>query len=200
MVEGHTLDSGSVGDPSRFLTLGDLETGLGILPTPPRDAGRVVLVVRRGEAGRREAPAKVHLSPEDGVPGDAWGRGKAPHPEAQIAVMGADIAGLIAHGQPLTLFGDNLFVDLDLSQDNLPAGSRVPAGKAVLQVMPLPHNGCKKFLSRFGQDALRFVSSRPLRRRNLRGIYMRVIEAGEVWPGDDVHVIRRGGSEGHDDE
>jgi hypothetical protein len=67
MVEGHTLDSGSVGDPSRFLALGDLETGLGILPTPPRDAGRVVLAVRRGEAGRREAPAKVHLSPGDDV-------------------------------------------------------------------------------------------------------------------------------------
>ena len=105
--------------------------------------------------------------------------------------MQTDVAGLIANGQPLMLFGDNLFIDLDLSEDNLPAGSRVRVGEAVLQVTPFPHNGCKKFLSRFGQEALHFVSTRRLRNRNLHGIYMRVIEAGEGRPGDEVRVIRR---------
>ena len=105
--------------------------------------------------------------------------------------MQADVATLIANGQPLTLFGDNLFLDLDLSQENLPAGTRVQVGGALLEVTPLPHNGCRKFLSRFGPDALRFVSAKEQRHRNFRGIYMRVVGRGVVRPGDPVRVIER---------
>jgi MOSC domain-containing protein YiiM len=185
------VDSRSAGDPNRFPTFRDLEASLSLLPGSPRESGRVALIVRRVDGGRRQTPANGRPSPDAGVPEDAWGRGKTPHPEAQIAVMQTDVAGLIANGQPLTLFGDNLFIDLDLSHDNLPAGSRVRVGEAVLQVTPFPPNGCKKLLSRFGQEALHFVSTRGLRNRNLHGIYMRVIEAGEVRPGDEVRVIRR---------
>ena len=106
----------------------------------------------------------------------------------QIAVMQADVAELVANGQPLTLFGDSLFLALDLSTPNLPAGSRVRVGGAVLEVTPVPHNGCRKFQGRFGQDALRLVSMKELRHRNLRGIYMRVVEPGEAGPGDAVEV------------
>jgi MOSC domain-containing protein YiiM len=109
----------------------------------------------------------------------------------QIAVMQAAVAELIANGQPLTLFGDNLFLELDLSAQNLPAGSRVRVGEAVLEVTATPHNGCRKFQARFGQDALRFVSSKELRHRNLRGIYMQVLEPGDVRPGDAVEVMAR---------
>src|SRR5262245_56975072 len=110
----------------------------------------------------------------------------------QIAVMQKDVAEMIANGQSLTLFGDCLILDLDLSSANLPAGSRVKVGAATLEVTPEPHNGCMKFRSRFGADALRFVSIRELRHRNLRGIYMRVAEAGEVGARDPVEVISRG--------
>jgi MOSC domain-containing protein YiiM len=106
--------------------------------------------------------------------------------------MQRDVAELIANGQPLTLFGDNLFLDLDLSVSNLPTGSRVHVGGATLEVTPKPHNGCKKFHARFGPDALRFVSKPDLRHRNLRGIYMRVVQPGEAAPGDPVEVIARG--------
>jgi MOSC domain-containing protein YiiM len=105
--------------------------------------------------------------------------------------MQFDVAELIANGQPLPLFGDNLFLDLDLSTENLPAGSRVRVGGAILQVTPVPHNGCRKFRGRFGDNALQFVSKKELRHRNLRGIYMRVLEGGEVGPGDPVEVISR---------
>jgi len=90
------------------------------------------------------------------------------------------------------LFGDNLFLDLDLSVDNLPLGSRVRVGGATLEVTPKPHIGCRKFQARFGPDALRFVSKPALRHRNLRGIYMRVFEAGDAGPGDAVEVLARG--------
>jgi hypothetical protein len=186
------LDSSSVGDPQRFQSLSGLQQGLDELAHTPQDVGRVALVVRKGKGGLREALDKVRLSPEAGIPGDAWDRGQGRNIEAQLTVMQANIARLIANGQPLTLYGDNLFLELDLSTQNLPAGSRVKVGNATLEVTPKPHNGCRKFLSRFGQDALRFVSMPELRHRNMRGIYMQVVDSGDVCPGDRVEVISRG--------
>jgi MOSC domain-containing protein YiiM len=109
----------------------------------------------------------------------------------QIAVMEKGVAELIANGQPLALFGDCLVLDLDLSAGNLPPGSRLRAGGALLEVTPEPHNGCQKYRSRFGPDALRLVWMEELRHRNLRGIYMRVVTPGQVELGDRVNVIAR---------
>lgn len=105
--------------------------------------------------------------------------------------MQIDVAELIANGQPLTLFGDNLFLELDLSAANLPAGSRLRAGTVTLEVTPEPHNGCRKFRARFGDAALRFVSKKDLRQLNLRGVYMRVVEDGEIAADDPVQVLSR---------
>jgi MOSC domain-containing protein YiiM len=186
------LDSHSLGDPSRFRTLAELEAGLDALPAAPRDGGRIALIVtRREEAGRRETLDRAQVTPEGGIPEDSWGRQRNRAIDAQITVMQAEVAELIANGQPLELFGDNLFLDLDLSTANLPTGSRLRAGNAVLEVTPKPHNGCRKFLGRFGEGALRFVSKAETRHRNLRGIYMRVVEEGEIGPGDSVEVLAR---------
>lgn len=189
---GRRVDSSSVGDPVRYPTLDLLERSLAALPGAPEDLGHVALLVRRGEGGLREKPDRVQLAPDAGLPGDAWGRQREPRPEAQITVMQIDVAELIANGQPLVLFGDNLFLDLDLSAANLPIGSLIKVGGATLEVTPKPHNGCQKFRARFGYDALRFVSKPDLRHRNLRGIYMRVVQPGEAAPGDPVEVISRG--------
>jgi MOSC domain-containing protein YiiM len=133
----------------------------------------------------------VRLSPEQGVPGDGWARRPPRDPEAELAVMRRDVAELIANGQAITLFGDNLFVDLDLSAANLPCGARLRVGDAVVEVTAKPHNGCVKFRGRFGGDALRFVQAPATRHLNLRGIYWRVVEAGEVGSGAPIAVLSR---------
>jgi len=182
---------GPRGDPTRHLPLADLESCLRALGPAPRDAGRVAFVVKRTPDKTRVTLDRVELRPGLGIPGDAWGRHATPDPEAELTVMEVDVAALIANDQPLTLFGDNLFLRIDLSRDNLPAGSRVQVGGALLEVTPKPHDGCRKFAARFGHDALRLVSRPELRHRNLRGIYMRVVEAGVIAAGAPVEVLSR---------
>jgi hypothetical protein len=194
MKEGQfMIDSNSVGDPARFRSLEDLEAMLDAFPAESTEKGYVALLMRRGSIGQREVLERAKLTPETGIPDDSWFRDAERNRDMQIAVMQKNVAELIANGQPLALFGDCLILDLDLSTANLPAGSRLRVGNAILEVTPEPHNGCRKFRARFGGDALRFVSMRERRHRNLRGIYMRVAEAGEVRTRDRVEVLARPG-------
>jgi MOSC domain-containing protein YiiM len=183
---------GAPGDAARHRPLAELEAGFRALPAAPRRAGRLALIVCRRPDGARETPPCVRLSPEQGVPGDGWSRRPPRDPQAQLAVMRRDVAELIANGQLLTVFGDNLFVDFDLSRANLPAGTRLRIGEAIVEVTPLPHDGCRKFRARFGADALRWVQARATRDQNLRGSYWRVVAAGDAGVGAAIEVI--GGS------
>lgn len=185
------IDSNTTGDPARFLSLAELEEGLAAVPDRAEDAGTVAMLMRRCEGGRREILDRALLTPQGGMPGDAWSRRSTPNPDMQIATMQAPVARLIANGQPVALFGDNLFLDLNLSAANLPAGTRLRAGGVLFEVTPKPHDGCKKFLARFGADALRFVQQPGTRHRNLRGIYLRVLEGGVVTVGDRIEVVWR---------
>lgn len=191
MSEAQTQLSGPNGDSSRHLTTAALEAGLRALSQLPKDAGRLALIVSRRADGSRETPERVQLTPDGGVPGDAWGRRQPARLEAQLAVMRRDLAELIANGQALTTFGDNLFVELDISAANLPFGTRLRVGEAVVEMTPMPHDGCAKFKQRFGADALRFVNAAPTRDQNLRGIYWKVIEPGEAAVGSAIHVVSR---------
>jgi MOSC domain-containing protein YiiM len=186
-----SISGASAGDPACHLTIDDLALGLRAIDEEPPTARLSLIVRRAGDDNLREVLESARLTVERGLAGDAWGRRPPLDPEAQLAVMSTPIAALIANGQPVTLFGDNLFVDLDLSAEKLPAGTRVRIGSAVLEVTPKPHNGCKKFLRRFGEDALAFVSRKDLRPRNLRGVYFRVVEDGAVAMSDAIEVLGR---------
>ena len=179
------------GDSARHLSTAELEWGFRALPPAPKDSGRLTHIVRRPTKDAREVLRLARLSPEAGLPGDNWSQKPSPDPTAQLTVMQTGVAEIVANGQSLALFGDNLFVDLDLSVANLPVGSRLRVGGAVVEVTPMPHDGCHKFNARFGSDALRFVNTKPTRHLNLRGIYWRVIEAGEVEVGSPVQVLSR---------
>jgi MOSC domain-containing protein YiiM len=182
---------GPWGDGDRHLPLVELERALASL-SPPKDEGRLSLIVARGDDGRRATPGSVMLTREGGVPGDAWSRDCPEKSDAQITAMRIDVARLVANGQPLSLFGDNLLVDLDLSLANLPVGSVLRLGSALLEVTPKPHNGCTKFRQRFGEDALRLTADH--RELRLRGVYLKVLRAGEVAVDDSFGVVSRPGA------
>jgi len=169
-----------------------LEAGLDHIRESPRDHGRLVLVVRRPQIGRRELPEEAILDQVSGLAGDNWltrGSTSTPdgsaNPRKQVTVMNARAAELVAGGTDrMPLAGDQLYVDLDLSVNNLPAGSLLVLGEAVLEVSEDPHLGCAKFVERFGAEAMRFVNSRIGRGMRLRGMNTRIVVPGTVRLGD----------------
>jgi hypothetical protein len=169
-----------------------LEAGLDHIRESPRNRGRLVLVVRRPEVNRRELPEEAVLDQATGLDGDNWltrGSSSMPdgsaNPRRQVTVMNARVAELVAGGTArMPLAGDQLYVDLDISVSNLPAGSLLAVGEAVLEVSEDPHLGCAKFVERFGAEAMRFVNSRLGRQLRLRGMNTRVVVPGTVRPGD----------------
>jgi MOSC domain-containing protein YiiM len=169
-----------------------LEAGLGRIREAPQDSGRIVLIVRRPAVGQRDLPAEAMLDQDTGLDGDNWlarGSSSTPdgsaHPNRQITVMSARVAELVADGtERMPLCGDQLLVDLDLSVDNLPAGSLLAVGQAVLRVSEEPHLGCAKFVERFGGEAMRFVNSRLGRQLRMRGMNARIVVPGMVRVGD----------------
>jgi hypothetical protein len=169
-----------------------LEAGLGQIRDSPQDGGRLVLIVRRPAVGERTLLAEAVLDQASGLDGDNWlirGSTSTPDgsadPHRQVTVMNARVAELVAGGTGrMPLAGDQLYLDLDLSLDNLPAGSLLAVGQAVLQVSEAPHLGCAKFAERFGAEAMRFVSSRVGRQLRLRGMNARVVVPGTVRVGD----------------
>jgi len=168
-----------------------LEDRLLSLPPAPNDEGQVALVVVRPQPEARLTPNRVTLTRAGGVAGDRWAQNPHSKPANQITLMRADVARLIADGQPLSLFGDNLLVELDLSQENLPAGTRLRIGAALCEVTPQPHTGCGKFAARFGQEAREFANAPAFADWRLRGLHVCVLEDGEVSPGDPIHVLSR---------
>ena len=175
----------------------ELAAGLGHLLAAPKDGGTLVLIASRPRPGERELPIEARLDVALGVLGDNWStRGSrstpdgSADPDKQITVMNARVAALVAGADDMALAGDQLYVDLDIGVDNLPVGSRLAIGEAVLEVTEPPHTGCKKFVARFGEDAMRFVNSRQGRAHRMRGMNARVVTAGTVRVGDRCHKIR----------
>lgn len=173
---------------AKHLTMAELEAALDHLREAPRDEGVVELIVRRPRVDEREVLEEAELDPVKGLIGDSWCfRGSSrtadggPHPEMQINIMNSRVAALVAQDKSRwSLAGDQLYINMDLSKENLPGGTRLAIGSAVLEVSSLPHTGCHKFVSRFGIDAMKFVNSSVGKQLCLRGINARVVQAGVV--------------------
>ena len=172
----------------KHLTMPELEAALDHLREAPKDEGVLQLIVCRPDVDRRTVLDTAELHPLKGLIGDNWiVRGSSrtpdgsPHPEMQINIMNSRVTALVAQDKDRwPLAGDQLYIDMDLSKENLPAGARIQVGSAVLEVSPLPHTGCHKFVSRFGVEAMKFVNSTVGKELCLRGINAKVVQGGVV--------------------
>jgi len=178
----------------------------GFIPTvdgSPKDAGVLTLIVRRPKVNEREILDAAELDLVAGLVGDNWTDrpssrmpGKAPHPDMQLNVMNSRMSAFLAFGDVdrQALAGDQLHLDLDLSHANLPVGTVLVFGEGenapAIEVTEQPHTGCKKFVARFGAEAMRFVNGEFGRPRRLRGLNAKVVRPGTIQAGDRVRVVR----------
>ena len=176
-------------------TVAALEGGLDHIRRSPPDHGWVDLIVRRPAENAREVLAEARLDRAQGLVGDTWRvrpsnltRDRSPHPDLQLTLMNCRVAALVAGGdERRQLAGDQLYVDLDLSEANLPPGTRLALGSSVIEISDKPHRGCRKFAERFGQEALTFVNSPVGRELRLRGVNARIVATGTIHVGDAIH-------------
>ncbi len=179
------------------LSMTELEAGLDNIRQAPSENGVLKMIVRRPAVGERETLNEAMLNLEDGLAGDTWKmRGSKATPDgsanihAQITVMNVRATALFAQTESRwALAGDQLYVDFDLSEDNLPPGTRIAIGSAILEVSAVPHTGCAKFSQRFGVEALKFVNSPEGKQLHLRGINTQVVQAGTIRVGDVVKKV-----------
>lgn len=183
-------------EPVDHPSLDELEATLDHIRQAPFDHGTLELIVRRPAVNEREVLQTGRLTQEDGLEGDNWNQRRypktpdGPPPDTQLNIMNVRAAAAVAgHIERWPLAGDQLYLDLDLSAEALPPGTRLALGEAVIEVTAEPHTGCGKFSARFGPDALHFVNSPTGRILNLRGINARVVQPGTIRQGDQVTRI-----------
>ena len=183
-------------DP-KHLTTEQLEAGLDDIRRSPKDAGVLQLIVRRPQVDVREVLEEGKLDLAEGLAGDTWAtrgssrshRGSA-HPDMQLNIMNARAIALVAQSKDRwALAGDQLYIDLDLSEDNVPPGTRLAVGSALIEITDQPHTGCGKFAARFGPDAVKFVNSPAGKRLRLRGVNAKVARSGVIRVGDLVQKL-----------
>ncbi len=175
----------------------ELNAALPMVVDAPKDEGQVALIVVRPESGLREMPTTIHISRARGVEGDRWADGSwlqddngRPHPDVQINLMNTHAAEAIAGEKSnWAAAGNNFFVNLDMSPENLPPGTRLALGDAEIEISKQPNKACQKFIDRYGRDACVFVNVGPGWALRMRGLYARVVSDGDVCLGDQIRKL-----------
>ncbi len=163
----------------------------------PKDGGVVRGIVVRPATDEREELQEARLSPEGGVEGDRWAstaqrklKDGRLNPDVQVTLTNARLIELLAKERSRwSLSGDQIYVDMDLSMENLQPGQRLAIGSTVLEISEVPHRGCSKYRSRFGQAGFDLVDSARGRELRFRGVYAQIVKEGTVGVGDQIHKV-----------
>lgn len=177
-----------------------LERHLENILAAPVDDGIIEKLVCRPEENARHESNSGKLDLDRGLIGDNWkDRGNrhtedgSADPLAQVTLMNSRVSRAVAADEDgWSLAGDQIYLDMDLSSENLPAGSRLQVGEAILEISSKPHTGCAKFSARYGPDALRFVNTGRGKEGRFRGANAFVVESGTINVGDRVRKIGPG--------
>ena len=174
-------------------TLAELDACLDHVRASPRETGAIELIVLRTSEGQRAVVDEAELDVAKGMIGDRWitkpsrhTPDGSPNPEQQLTLMNARAIAAIAERERWPLAGDQLFVDFDLSEANLLAGTRLSIGGVIVEISAVPHTGCAKFTDRFGSDATKWVNTGVGRALRLRGVNARIVRGGIVRRGDTL--------------
>ncbi len=174
----------------RHLSAEELNAGVDSILASPSDNGELKLIVRRPAVDERETPQQARLDIEVGLVGDSWSTRAKVVPDMQLNIMNTRVIDHVARSQDRwPLAGDQLFIDMALSTDNLPPGTQIALGDAIIEVTEPPHTGCKKFAARYGVDAMVFVNSGRGKTDNFRGICAKVVKSGDIGVGDVARKI-----------
>lgn len=179
------------------LTVAEFDARWSAEPAAPRDHGKVIQVCVRPDLDQRAFPEVLELCPKRGAIGDRWERRTwmhladgSPDPRVQVAVASSrmmdfltSLTGCDHHP------GDTLIVDLDLSADNLPVGTCLAVGSAVIEVSDVENDGCAKFAAHYGDDVFDWIRAEANRAKRLRGLFARVVTGGVVSNGDEIRVV-----------
>lgn len=182
---------------SRHLTIEEIKAGLPEVLASPKEDGILRAIFIRPASGERRDVETCEISLQGGMEGDHWAKGcwkttedGSPDPDVQICIMNARFLNLIAvERSNWAPAGDNLIIDMDISPSNLPPGTRLAIGSAIIEITDTPHNGCAKFIARYGRDACVFVNTGEGKQLRMRGIYGRVVQDGRVNAGDAISKL-----------
>lgn len=197
MLDATIIDANAVDNDAVHFTTEQIEARLDWIKASPADTGTLAGLCIRPEVNKRLELDECRLSPELGVEGDFWVRqcwkkleDGASDPAVQVAIMNARAIDAIAGSRARwKLAGDQLYVDYDLSEENLSAGDRLQIGAAVVEIIPIPHTGCDLFRDRFGKDAVKFINSKMGKSLRLRGLFAQIVQEGVVRVGDVVKKV-----------
>jgi hypothetical protein len=173
----------------------ELEQGLADILASPSDAGPLKAIFVRPTANERRTLESATLAPDRGIDGDRWStdsfyrmKDGRSDPRCQVSIMNSRFLRQVAgDDDTMCLAGDNLIVDLDLSEANLPAGSQIVIGpEVVIEISDLAHTGCSKFAGRYGKEARAFANNKQGTALHLRGRYAKIVHGGKVRVGDRV--------------
>lgn len=179
-----------------MITRAVLDAALPFVLAAPRDDAPIALLCTRPALGQRAFPASIRLTKAEGIPGERWltqswlrlpdGR---PDPRNQVSLLPSRVMDIAWQNRDTAPHpGDPIVADLDMTEANLPVGTLIGVGSAVLRVSDVPNLGCVKWKVRYGSDALAWVAADPALR--LRGVLCSVEQDGEVTLNDRLQVWR----------